>query len=144
VGIVTAIAAALTAVSVDLASSPANFAMVAIWNGGAGLAIFLGVAFLVRKLRVERDAMRAAATHDGLTGLPNRVLLYDRLEQALLAAAREKFSVGVLVFDLDGLRRSTTRWVITPATSYCDWSHRAPAAAFVPPTRVRGPAATSL
>jgi diguanylate cyclase (GGDEF)-like protein len=105
VGIVTAIAAALTAISVDLAASPTNFASVAIWNGGAGLAIFLGVALLVRKLRVERDALRAAATHDGLTGLPNRVLLYDRLEQALLAAAREKFSVGVLVFDLDGFKR---------------------------------------
>jgi len=105
VGIVTAIAAALTAISVDLAARPANFASVALWNGGAGLAIFLGVALLVRRLRVERDALRTAATYDALTGLPNRALLHDRLEQALLAAAREKFSVGVLVFDLDGFKR---------------------------------------
>jgi diguanylate cyclase (GGDEF)-like protein len=79
-----------------------------------------------RKLRVERDSLRAAATHDGLTSLPNRVLLLDRLEQALLAAGREEFSVGVLVFDLDGFKKATTRWVITPATSYCGWWHRAP------------------
>jgi diguanylate cyclase (GGDEF)-like protein len=105
VGLLTAIAAALTAISVDFAAHPANFAAVAIWNGGAGLAIFVGVALLVRKLRVERDALRAAATHDGLTSLPNRVLLLDRLEQALLAAGREKFCVGVLVFDLDGFKK---------------------------------------
>ena len=104
-GIATAIAAALIAMSVDLAARPSNFAAVAIWNGGAGLAIFLGVALLVRRLRVEHDALRMAATYDALTGLPNRALLYDRSEQALLAAAREKFSVGMLVLDLDGFKR---------------------------------------
>ena len=105
IGIVSAIAAALTSISVDLAANPTNFTSVAIWNGGAGLAIFLGVALLVHRLRVERDALRMAATYDALTGLPNRTLLHDRLEQALLAAAREKFSVGVLVFDLNGFKR---------------------------------------
>src|SRR5262249_28431355 len=42
------------------------------------------------------------ALHDVLTDLPNRVLLQDRLEQAILAAAGEKtMAVGLLVFDLD-------------------------------------------
>lgn len=103
--VVTAVAAWLTSFTLDLAAGPTNVGAVALWNGGAGLAICLGVAVLVRRVRVERDALRAAVTHDALTGLPNGVLLRDRLEQALLAARRDSHSVGVLVFDLDGFKR---------------------------------------
>jgi diguanylate cyclase (GGDEF)-like protein len=93
------------AIAVDLAASPTNVGLVVAWNGGAGLLVYLGVAALVWKVRVERDTLRLTATHDALTGLPNRALLRDRLEQALLTASREKLSVGVLVFDLDGFKR---------------------------------------
>lgn len=41
------------------------------------------------------------ATHDSLTGLPNRVLLLDRLDQAIHIAFREKQSLALLVLDLD-------------------------------------------
>lgn len=41
------------------------------------------------------------ATHDPLTGLPNRVLLLDRLDQALHGAQRKQHYVGVLFLDLD-------------------------------------------
>lgn len=41
------------------------------------------------------------ATHDHLTGLPNRVLLSDRINQAMLQAKRYQHLVGVLIFDLD-------------------------------------------
>jgi diguanylate cyclase (GGDEF)-like protein len=48
--------------------------------------------------RLEHDAL-----HDALTGLPNRVLFLDRLEQALRRAARrdEEVSCAVLFLDLD-------------------------------------------
>jgi diguanylate cyclase len=42
--------------------------------------------------------------HDYLTGLPNRDLLTDRLEQALIRSARERTSVGVFFIDLDGFK----------------------------------------
>ncbi|MCA1644922.1 MAG: diguanylate cyclase [Chloroflexi bacterium] len=44
---------------------------------------------------------RYAVMHDSLTGLPNRVLLADRVQQAILAAKREGASLAVLVMDLD-------------------------------------------
>jgi diguanylate cyclase (GGDEF)-like protein len=49
--------------------------------------------------RVER-----AAFHDALTGLPNRVLLADRLRQAIASAQRLKQSVAVVNMDLDGFK----------------------------------------
>ena len=41
------------------------------------------------------------AHHDPLTGLPNRRLFRDRLEQALALALRESHQVGVMIVDLD-------------------------------------------
>jgi diguanylate cyclase (GGDEF)-like protein len=44
------------------------------------------------------------ARHDGLTGLPNRTVAEDRLEQALARAARRRKSFAVLCVDLDGFK----------------------------------------
>jgi diguanylate cyclase (GGDEF)-like protein len=41
------------------------------------------------------------ATHDSLTGLPNRNLFLDRLQRDIAAAKRDGSSVGVLMMDLD-------------------------------------------
>lgn len=50
----------------------------------------------------EKEArIQFLAHHDALTGLPNRVLLQDRLEQAISKAVREKQRIAVLFIDLD-------------------------------------------
>jgi diguanylate cyclase (GGDEF)-like protein len=47
------------------------------------------------------DALRQQALTDPLTGLANRSLLHDRLEQALRVAARERHVMALLLIDLD-------------------------------------------
>jgi len=48
--------------------------------------------------------MAYRATHDAVTGLPNRYLLDDRLRQALARDRREPKTLGVLFCDVDGLK----------------------------------------
>jgi diguanylate cyclase (GGDEF)-like protein len=52
-------------------------------------------------LEAANRQLRHLATHDILTGLPNRVLLDDRLAQAVAHAEREQQQFAVLVVDLD-------------------------------------------
>ena len=49
----------------------------------------------------EEERMRRMAHEDPLTKLPNRVLLDDRMHQAILVAARDGHKVGLIYFDLD-------------------------------------------
>jgi len=54
--------------------------------------------------RRAEERVEHLAFHDPLTHLPNRLLLIDRLRQALLLAARQGTGVGVLFLDLDGFK----------------------------------------
>jgi diguanylate cyclase (GGDEF)-like protein len=50
------------------------------------------------------DRLSYQAQHDALTGLPNRFLLGDRLEQAIAYANRQRSGLAVLLIDLDGFK----------------------------------------
>lgn len=65
---------------------------------------------LTHMIRVIRDvterkrqelAMLHLAQHDELTGLPNQILIQDRLEQAVAAATRHQRALAVLFIDID-------------------------------------------
>ncbi len=56
---------------------------------------------LLAKLRDSQTRMDHMAHHDVLTGLPNRALLADRMEQALARADRNRSHVALLCIDLD-------------------------------------------
>jgi len=68
--------------------------------------LFIGVMRDITE-RKEADARIVyMATHDTLTGLPNRHLLYDRVEQAISHAERHSgVSVALLFIDLDGFKQ---------------------------------------
>jgi diguanylate cyclase (GGDEF)-like protein len=74
-------------------------------QSGALLAAALDRGAMVAALREQEESLRSAALHDHLTGLPNRVLLGDRLEQAGLRASRQPgYRFAVLLLDLDGFK----------------------------------------
>ncbi len=50
------------------------------------------------------DLLQYKAHHDELTGLPNRSLIIDRLEQGTRNAQRDKQPMAVLFLDLDGFK----------------------------------------
>jgi len=52
-------------------------------------------------LRESEEQLRQIAHYDNLTGLPNRVLFYDRLKQALSQARRNQWTMAVMFLDLD-------------------------------------------
>ncbi|RRJ84970.1 diguanylate cyclase domain-containing protein [Aestuariirhabdus litorea] len=79
---------------------------------GAIAALILAVVlFWNRRLRKEiikrklaEEEVRHLATHDTLTGLPNRRLLWDRISKSLAIAKRNQQKVALLFIDLDGFK----------------------------------------
>ena len=69
---------------------------------GHGTVIALeGIARDVTQLKLKEAFLSHRALHDPLTGLPNRVLLLDRLEGALARLRRHTSFLAVLYLDLD-------------------------------------------
>ncbi len=64
----------------------------------------------VLRLKQAVTLARYAAGHDGLTGLANRSLLLDRLEQAFLRSARSRKQVVLLLLDIDNFKSINDRF----------------------------------
>jgi len=59
---------------------------------------------VTERLKLEEQLTRQAF-HDSLTGLANRALFRDRIDQALARSARSHETLGVLLIDLDGFKQ---------------------------------------
>src|SRR5258706_2560467 len=76
-------------------------AVATLFNVGLlGLVILLARREIKERRQAE-EVVRFAATHDPLTGLPNRLLLAERANRALASAKSEGRGVGLLFIDLD-------------------------------------------
>jgi diguanylate cyclase (GGDEF)-like protein/PAS domain S-box-containing protein len=58
----------------------------------------------ITSIKANQNQLEKLAHFDVLTGLPNRVLLADRLQQSILQALRRKQTVAVAYLDLDGFK----------------------------------------
>lgn len=56
-------------------------------------------------VKQQQDLLNFIAYHDALTGLPNRLLFFDRLKQAIVSAKRHNNAVAVCFLDLDGFKK---------------------------------------
>ena len=78
---------------------------------GVVRGIFVHVADVTRlkllehELKTQKAKAELLATHDFLTGLPNRVLWQDRITQALALAKRQRDMLAVLSVDIDDFKK---------------------------------------
>ncbi|MDP2005632.1 MAG: EAL domain-containing protein [Rubrivivax sp.] len=66
---------------------------------------YVGMLMDISQRKAREDEIARLAFHDALTGLPNRQLLKDRLQQALSVAARNGREGALLFIDLDHFKR---------------------------------------
>ncbi|MBV5271187.1 MAG: GGDEF domain-containing protein, partial [Afipia sp.] len=67
----------------------------------AGRRHFIGVMRDMTQRKASDAKILHMATHDALTGLPNRSLVQDRIQQTIVRAQRAKSHFAVLFIDLD-------------------------------------------
>lgn len=71
------------------------------------VAVWVGLILshiITKSLNAKNKELEYQAFHDKLTGLPNRLMLLDRLEQALLDSNRHGKSFALLLMDLDNFK----------------------------------------
>lgn len=76
----------------------------AVRNGDGRISHYVALMSDISDHAAQKERIEKLAYHDSLTLLPNRRLLADRLQQALLAAEREHRQVEVCCLDLDGFK----------------------------------------
>ena len=74
---------------------------VPVLDAGGKLTGYRGTGADITARKQAEERIQYLATRDALTGLPNRLLLADRADQAILAAARTRGSLALLFLDLD-------------------------------------------
>ena len=75
-----------------------------VYDDNGKVTHFIGIIIDVTASKLRADHLEHEVNHDSLTGLANRTLLWDRLEQALHLAQRHQTLVATVQIDLDGFK----------------------------------------
>lgn len=85
----------------DGALIPMRVSINQVKNAGNQITHYVAILSDISERKAAEEQLRHIALHDPLTGLANRVLFNDRLEQAIRIAARSHRQFAVLFMDLD-------------------------------------------
>jgi diguanylate cyclase (GGDEF)-like protein/PAS domain S-box-containing protein len=76
----------------------------AFYDDAGQLQGYVALLTDITTLKLQQKQLKQIAHFDPLTGLPNRTLLAERLQQAMAQANRHDISIAVLFIDLDGFK----------------------------------------
>jgi diguanylate cyclase (GGDEF)-like protein/PAS domain S-box-containing protein len=76
----------------------------AVRNEAGQITNYVSIFHDITELKRQQDALEYQAQHDALTGLPNRLLLGDRLRMALAQLERSGGKLALLFLDLDNFK----------------------------------------
>jgi diguanylate cyclase (GGDEF)-like protein/PAS domain S-box-containing protein len=94
-----------TYVRKDGSRFPVNLTTTALRDERQQITGFLCIAYDITERKHQEEYARHVAHHDFLTGLPNRMLLNDRLYIAIERARRDGCKVAAMMIDLDHFKR---------------------------------------
>ncbi|MGB5793185.1 diguanylate cyclase [Poseidonibacter sp.] len=83
---------------------PLRSTITAIKDNKGNITHYLGQYIDISEQKSKVRALEYQATHDNLTGLPNRLLLLDRIERAISKIVRHKTVGGLIFIDLDNFK----------------------------------------
>lgn len=82
-------------------TTPILLSLNTVRNEGGDIEYFVGILTDVSEIKKTQSQLEYSATHDVLTGLPNRLLLEDRLGHLIPHAVRRGICGAILFLDLD-------------------------------------------
>lgn len=85
-------------------SYPEWLTISAVRNEAGQTTNYVSIFHDITELKRQQEALKYQAQHDALTGLPNRMLLDDRLRMALAQLARSDGRLALLFLDLDNFK----------------------------------------
>lgn len=88
----------------------ARLSISAICNEDGEVIRYVGICSDITDQWDKEQVVRHMALHDGLTGLPNRVLLMERVGQLIAMSGRESRQIALMFLDLDGFKKVNDTW----------------------------------
>lgn len=76
----------------------------AVRNDQGKIVNYVSIFHDITELKRQQEALEHQAQHDALTGMPNRVLLNDRMQMSLTRMTRSDKKVALLFLDLDNFK----------------------------------------